>query len=195
MVQVKRKTKETNVVITFPASKTEPSKVDLELLPPTLKGAPIYSAEIDFLSHMLGVISKYSDLNFSVSATGDNDHHLSEDIAITLGAALRKVTPDTCARYGFVVVPMDDVLVEVSVDLVERIYYEGPLPTTQYEHFFRSLSENMKCNIHVRVLRGKDEHHIIEASFKALGMCLRQAMVDSGDVFSTKGAAEWTIDE
>lgn len=183
MVQVKRVTKETNIVVSIPNPGTE------------LSGPPACSTTLEFLDHMLATLSKYSGLNFSVQATGDLDHHISEDVAITLGAALRKVTPDTCARYATARVPMDDALVEVTVDLVERNFYEGPVPTVEYEHFFRSLTENFKCNVHVRVLRGVDEHHIIEAAFKGLGMCLREAMHDTGSVYSTKGAAEWTIDE
>lgn len=182
MVQVKRTTKETNVVVLIGASYEK-------------SDTPTQSTTIEFLDHMLATLSKYSGLNFSVQAEGDLDHHISEDVAITLGAAIRKATPDTCARYGSARVPMDDALVEVTVDLVERNYYEGPVPTVEYEHFFRSFTENLKCNVHVRVLRGVDEHHIIEAAFKGLGLCLNQAMADSGSVFSTKGAAEWTIDE
>ncbi|HMS24714.1 MAG TPA: imidazoleglycerol-phosphate dehydratase [Acidimicrobiia bacterium] len=183
MVQIKRATKETNIVVSIPAPGTQ------------LTDAPVHTTTLEFLDHMLATLSRYSGLNFSVQATGDLSHHISEDVAITLGVALRKATPDTCARYGVARVPMDDALVEVTVDLVERNFYQGPVPTVEYEHFFRSLTENFKCNVHVRVLRGVDEHHIIEAAFKGLGMCLRQAMQDSGSVFSTKGAAEWTIDE
>lgn len=183
MVQVKRTTKETNVVVSIP----NPGE---KIIDP-----PIQSTTLDFLDHMLATLCRYSQLNFSVQATGDLDHHISEDVAITLGVAIRKATRDTCARYGTARVPMDDALVEVTLDLVERNYYQGPVPTEQYEHFFRSLTENIKCNIHVRVLRGVDEHHIIEAAFKGLGMCLEQAMANTDTVFSTKGAANWTIDE
>lgn len=181
MVQVKRTTKETNVVINIP----KPGEGE----------DVVCSTTVDFLDHMLNTLSKYSGLNFSVQATGDNSHHIIEDVAITLGVALRKATPDTCARFGHAKVSMDDALVEVTLDLVERNFYQGPLPDSMYEHFFRSLAENMKCNVHVEIPRGYDEHHIVEGAFKALGMCLKQAMADSGDIFSTKGAAEWSIDE
>lgn len=183
MVQVKRKTKETNVVVSIPNPGSE------------LKDVPAQSTSLDFLDHMLATLSKYSSMNFSVQAEGDLDHHISEDVAITLGTAIRKAIPDTCTRYGSARVPMDDALVEVTLDLVERNYYQGPVPGVEYEHFFRSITENIRCNLHIRVLRGVDEHHIIEAAFKGLGICLNQAMKDSGSVFSTKGAAEWTIDE
>lgn len=183
MVQVKRSTKETDIVVSIPAMGSE------------ILDAPVQNTSLEFLDHMLATLSRYSGLNFSVQASGDLDHHISEDVAITLGVAFRKATPDTCARYGTARVPMDDALVEVTVDLVERNYYEGPVPTVEYEHFFRSLTENLKCNIHLRVLRGVDEHHIIEACFKGLGMALGQAMQDGGSVYSTKGTAQWTIDE
>lgn len=181
MVQIKRTTKETNVVVNIPSTG---SATDSSI-----------STTVFFLDHMLGSLSKYSGLNFSVDATGDNDHHIIEDVAITLGVALRKATPDTCARFGHAQLSMDDALVAVTVDLVERNFYEGPLPDAMYEHVMRSLAENLKCNIHIQVLRGYDEHHIIEAAFKGLGICLRQAMKDTGDIYSTKGAVEWTIDE
>jgi imidazoleglycerol-phosphate dehydratase len=184
MVQVKRVTKETNIIVSIP-----PLGHD-ELADP-----PVCSTTLEFLDHMLTTLSRYSGLDFSVQAEGDLDHHISEDVAITLGAALRRTTPDTCARYGTARVPMDDALVEVTLDLVERNFYEGPIPNNEYEHFFRSLAENIKCNIHVRVLRGYDEHHITEAAFKGLGMCLKTAMADSGEVFSTKGSAQWTFDD
>lgn len=183
MVQVKRSTKETDIVVSIP-------KFGSEVIDP-----PVQSTSLDLLDHMLSTLSKYSQMNFSVQATGDLDHHISEDVAITLGVAIRKAVSQNCARYGTARVSMDDALVEVTLDLVERNYYEGPLPSNEYEHFFRSLAENIKCNIHVRVLRGYDEHHIIEAAFKGLGIALSQAIIDSGTVFSTKGAAQWTIDE
>ncbi len=183
MVQVKRTTKETDIVIVIPKKGSKTSDT------------PVQSTTLEFLDHMLATLSRYSQLNFSVQATGDLEHHISEDVAIALGVALRKSTPDTCARYGTARVPMDDALVEVTIDLVERNFYQGPIPTNEYEHFFRTITENLKCNIHVRVLRGFDEHHIIEAAFKGLGLCLEQAMAENNTVFSTKGAASWTIDE
>lgn len=181
MVQVKRSTKETDIVVSIPDSKTT-------------QESNLQSTGDTFLDHMLETLSKYSKLNFSVQATGDLSHHISEDVAITLGVALRRATPDACVRYAEVTIPMDDALVQVCVDLVERNYYEGPIPNIEFEHFFRSLAENYKCNIHVRVIRGFDEHHIIEAAFKALGICLSVAMSETENVFSTKGSAQWTIE-
>lgn len=141
-----------------------------------------------FLDHMLVTLARYGGLNLAVSASGDLRHHLIEDVAITLGTALRDEVPETCQRYGHAVVPMDDALVEVAVDTGGRPYYAGRLPSTLYEHFFRSLADHAGWTLHLRVLRGRDRHHIVEACFKALGLALRQAFVESGAVFSTKGA-------
>ena len=69
-----------------------------------------------------------------------------------------------------------------------RPYYEGPLPSGLYDHWMRSFADNARATVHLRVLRGEDRHHIVEAAFKALGFALREALTDSGSVFSTKGS-------
>ena len=141
-----------------------------------------------FLDHMLATLARYGGLNLAVTASGDLRHHLIEDVAITLGTALRDEVPATCRRYGHAVVPMDDALVEAAVDAGGRPYYAGRLPSALYEHFFRSLADHAGWTLHLRVIRGRDRHHIVEACFKALGLALRQAMAEGGVVFSTKGA-------
>lgn len=142
-----------------------------------------------FLDHMLTTLARYAGLRLEVDASGDLRHHLVEDVAITLGAALRDEVPAECRRYGHAVVPMDDALVEASVDVGGRAYYEGRLPAPLYEHFLRSLAENAGATLHVRALRGRDRHHVVEAAFKATGLALRQALESAGGgVFSTKGA-------
>jgi imidazoleglycerol-phosphate dehydratase len=83
--------------------------------------------------------------------------------------------------------PMDDALVQVALDLGGRAYYRGPVPSSLYDHFLRSLAENAALTLHVRVLRGRDRHHIVEAAFKALGLALRHALAPGDSVFSTKG--------
>ena len=83
---------------------------------------------------------------------------------------------------------MDDALVECALDIGGRPYYRGPLPSSLYDHWMRSFADNAHVTLHLRVLRGRDRHHIVEAAFKALGLCLRDALVESGTVFSTKGA-------
>jgi imidazoleglycerol-phosphate dehydratase len=140
-----------------------------------------------FLDHMLTALAKYSGLGLTVTATGDLPHHIIEDTAITLGAALREAIPATAARYGDRTIPMDDALVQCVVDIGGRPYYRGGLPSRMYDHWMRSFADNARATIHIRVLRGSDRHHIVEAAFKALGLALRDALVESGSVFSTKG--------
>lgn len=141
-----------------------------------------------FLDHMLGTFGRYAALRLEVDAAGDMRHHLVEDVAITLGLALHAETPATCARYGHAIVPMDDALVQAALDLSGRPYYEGPIASKLYDHFFRSLAGQAALTLHLRVLRGHDRHHIVEAAFKAFGLALRQALVTEHDVVSTKGA-------
>jgi imidazoleglycerol-phosphate dehydratase len=156
--------------------------------------ATVHTGE-PFLDHMLVAFARYSGVDVALEATGDLRHHLIEDVAITLGAAMAAFAPSTCARYGDRTVPMDDALVHVALDLGGRPFYEGPLPSPLYDHFLRSFADNAKATLHVRVLRGKDRHHIVEAAFKALGLALRHALVESGGVFSTKGSVRLEITE
>jgi imidazoleglycerol-phosphate dehydratase len=141
-----------------------------------------------FFDHMLVTFARYAGLRLDVEAAGDLQHHLLEDVAITLGLALRDEVPPHCARYGHAVIPMDEALVEVAVDAGGRAHYEGPLPVRLYDHVFRSLAINAAMTLHVRVLRGTDRHHIVEAAFKALGLALRSAFAPGDAVFSTKGS-------
>ena len=92
------------------------------------------------------------------------------------------------ARYGDRTIPMDDALVHVALDIGGRPWYEGPLPSGLYDHWMRSFADNARATLHVRVIRGRDRHHIVEAAFKALGLALRDALVETGAVFSTKGS-------
>jgi imidazoleglycerol-phosphate dehydratase len=145
-----------------------------------------------FLDHMLLALARYAGLELQVTASGDLRHHLIEDVAITLGMALRREVPDACARYGEALVPMDDALVQAALDLGGRFYYRGPIPSPLYDHFLRSLAEQAAITLHVRVLRGRDRHHVVEAAIKAVGLAFRQALVPEGAVFSTKGAVAVT---
>ena len=177
MTTVVRESKETNIRIT---------------LTPGTGVATVQTGE-PFLDHMLVALSRYSGIDMHVEATGDLKHHLIEDVAIAMGAAVAAYAPATCARYGDRTVPMDDALVHVSLDLGGRPFYEGPLPSGLYDHFLRSFADNARATLHVRVLRGTDKHHIVEAAFKALGLALREALVESGAVFSTKGSVRLEI--
>ncbi len=143
---------------------------------------------VPFLDHMMVTLARYSGLDIEMTATGDLKHHLIEDVAIAFGSALAGIVPATASRYGDRVVPMDDALVHVSIDVGGRPYYRGPLPSSLYDHWMRSFADNARTTLHVRVLRGDDRHHIVEAAFKALGLALRDALAEGGAVFSTKGA-------
>jgi imidazoleglycerol-phosphate dehydratase len=151
-------------------------------------GMTAISTTEPFLDHMMVTLARYSGLGLTVEATGDLRHHVIEDVAITLGTAVQRLAPPTAARYGERTVPMDDALVQAVLDLGGRPYYRGPLPSSLYEHWMRSFCDHASATLHLRVLRGDDRHHIVEAAFKALGLALRQAVADSGAVFSTKGA-------
>jgi imidazoleglycerol-phosphate dehydratase len=172
MTTIVRETKETKITVELALGKGE-ARVDT--------GLP-------FFDHMLATFARYAGLELTLHARGDLRHHLMEDVAITLGVAVRQVIPATAARYGERCIPMDDALVQACLDVGGRFHYRGPLRNKLYEHFMRSFSEHAKMTLHLRILRGKDSHHVTEAAFKALGLALRDAMVDSGTVFSTKGS-------
>jgi imidazoleglycerol-phosphate dehydratase len=141
-----------------------------------------------FLAHMVETLARYAGLDVRLSASGDLRHHLVEDVAITLGLALADEVPERAARYGWAVVPMDDALVEAAVDVGGRPYYVGRLPSKLYTHFLHSFATNLGATLHVRVVRGRDRHHVVEAAVKAVGLALRQALEEGDAVFSTKGS-------
>jgi imidazoleglycerol-phosphate dehydratase len=155
-------------------------------------------AEVDttvpFLDHMLVTFARYAGLDLAVHARGDLPHHTIEDVAIVVGAAVARALPATAARYGDRTIPMDDALVHAAVDLGGRPYYRGPLPSRLYDHWMRSFADNARATLHVRVLRGRDRHHVVEAAFKALGLAVRDAFAETGAVFSTKGAVAFDAD-
>lgn len=168
---------------------TSETRIRLEISRGT--GRSSITTGLRFLDHMMVTLARYAHLDISLQATGDLKHHLIEDVGIAFGAAIADHTPPTCARYGHRVVPMDDALVEVTIDLGGRPYYHGPVPSSLYDHWFRSFADHAHTTLHVRVIRGQDRHHIVEAAFKALGLALSDALIDSGTVFSTKGAVRW----
>jgi imidazoleglycerol-phosphate dehydratase len=149
---------------------------------------------VPFLDHMLVTFARYSGLDLTVSARGDLPHHTIEDVAIAVGSALAAHLPATAARYGDRTVPMDDALVHCALDLGGRPYYRGPVPSRLYDHWMRSFADNARATLHLRVLRGVDRHHVVEAAFKALGLAVRDAMVEGGAVFSTKGAVSLRVE-
>jgi len=173
MKSVERKTRETDIRIEMGRG----------------TGAASVSTGSGFLDHMMTTLARYSGLDITVAATGDIKHHLIEDVAIAAGAALAGVIPATCARYANRTVAMDDALVQAVLDAGGRPFYEGPLPSNLYEQWMRSFADSAGATLHLRVLRGRDRHHVIEAAFKSLGLSLAQALTPSDAVFSTKGAA------
>jgi imidazoleglycerol-phosphate dehydratase len=164
---------------------TTETSVRVELRPGS--GVGTIATGVPFLDHMLTALARYSALDIDVSARGDLRHHVIEDVALTIGRAFRDSIPDGAARYGSRTVPMDDALVQATVDIGGRPYYEGPIPSRIYDHWMRSFSDGSRSTIHIVVLRGSDRHHIIEAAFKALGFALRDALIDTGATMSTKG--------
>lgn len=180
MSEVRRDTRETKVRVELT---TDPAAIEV-------------STTIPFLDHMLVTLARYAGMGLRVTASGDLRHHISEDVAIALGAALSARVPVTATRYGDRTVPMDDALVHCALDVGGRPYYRGPLPSATYDHWFRSFADNARATVHVRVLRGRDRHHVIEAAFKALGLALRDALRDTGDgaVFSTKGTVNLEVE-
>ena len=156
-------------------------------------------AEVDiddrFLGHMIVTLARYANLDISIEATGDLRHHLVEDVAIVLGQALAEELPENRVRFGEALVPMDEALVQAAIDVGGRPYYVGKLPSKLYTHFLHSFATQLDATLHVRVLRGEDRHHVVEAAIKATGLALRKALVPAEDVFSTKGAVHSTRGE
>ena len=148
-----------------------------------------------FLAHMVETLARYSALDIELEAEGDLRHHLIEDVAITIGTALRDEVPARAARYGWTILPMDEALVGAAIDVGGRPWFEGRLPSRLYTHFLHSFATNLGATLHVDVIRGRDKHHIVEAAIKAVGMSLRQALREGDTVFSTKGAVRWTRPE
>lgn len=157
-----------------------------------LDGTGKYQVEtgIGFLNHMLELFSKHSLIDLTVKAKGDlkiDEHHTVEDIGICLGEALRKAVGDKkgIERYGFLL-PMDEALAEVAIDLGGRSYLVwnvtfkrekiGDMPTELFEDFFKAIADNLQANIHINVKYGRNEHHITESVFKSFSRALRFAV-------------------
>ena len=145
------------------------------------------TCEIQFLKHMTETLARYAGFDLVLSAEGDNDHHIIEDTAITLGKAIRQAMGDEpIERMATAVIPMDDALVMASLDLVDRPYADIDCPDPLYTHFMRSLAMSAGMTLHIVVIRGFDEHHIVEAGFKATGKALAEALRHRSTELSTK---------
>ncbi len=153
-------------------------------------GTSTIDTGIPFFDHMLTLFSKHGLFDLSIKADGDIEvdfHHTVEDTGITLGEAMKEAlgTKEGIRRYGCCYLPMDETLARVVVDLSNRPHLEfrapentpsAPnLPFTLVEEFCRALASNLRANIHVELLYGRDGHHIAEAIFKGLARALRDA--------------------
>ena len=184
--------------------KTLETGVDLELVVDG-SGEHDISTGIPFFDHMLTHIARHGFFDLKVSATGDTEvdfHHSVEDIGICLGQAF-KIALDGykgIVRYGNALVPMDEALVSVAMDIGGRPHLVfnakierekvGDFDTELVEEFLKAFSNHLGCNLHVNVMYGSNTHHIIEAIFKALAKALDAAtMIDKRvtGVLSTKG--------
>lgn len=171
---------------------TKETKVQLEL--DSTSRTTTVKTPYPFLSHMLETLSKYAGWGLQLRAESKDDveHHLYEDVALTLGQALKRWIADrSIRRFGKAYVPMDDALVAVALDAGGRPYYEGPLPHELWDHFFRSLAFEAGLTLHVAVERGREQHHVVEACVKGLGMALRDALAPAKEPASTKGRVEY----
>lgn len=170
--RIVRKTKETNVSVDVKIDGTGEARV---------------RTGIKFLNHMVASLAKHSMIDISLEGKGDLTHHLVEDTGITLGEALNKALGSRAgiARFGYATAPMDDALAYASVDLVKRPYSVLELkidkdgiedtPAEDIYHFLQSLATSLQANIHIIVQYGQNDHHKVEAGFKALALSMRQA--------------------
>jgi imidazoleglycerol-phosphate dehydratase/histidinol-phosphatase len=160
------------------------------------------STGIGFFDHMLEQLAKHSGCDLSLHIKGDlhiDEHHSIEDAALALGQAFKTALGDKrgIERYGFYTVPMDDCLADVAIDfsgrswLVWNVKFKrekvGKMPVEMFEHFFKSFSDASACNLNIKA-RGKNEHHKIEAIFKAWARAIKMAVKRQGDELpTTKG--------
>lgn len=147
------------------------------------------STGLGFLDHMVTLLGAHAGFDLTVAATGDlhvDEHHLVEDVGLVLGEVIRRALRDRSGigRFGFVL-PMDEALAQVAIDLSGRPHlewnaaftreYVGDVPTEMFKHFFKSLTDELRCALHISVT-GDNEHHKIEAIFKGVGRALRSAV-------------------
>jgi imidazoleglycerol-phosphate dehydratase len=166
---VKRQTKETNIMLKLELDGTGSYQID---------------TGIKTLDHLLSQTVKHGRFDLTIKAAGDDEHHVSEDIAICLGKALNEALGEKLGivRMGDATVPMDDALATVAIDLSGRGYCVLDLsfkrndmrgfPTDLIRHFLEAFAAEAKMNLHGRVLYGTNDHHKAEALFKALGRAL-----------------------
>lgn len=188
---VERKTKETDIAITLNLDGNGTSVID---------------TGIGFFDHMLEGFAKHGFFDLNCKVTGDlqvDGHHTVEDAGIVLGQAISQAVGDKkgIRRYGYFILPMDDALALCAVDLCGRPYLNfeceftsprvGYLDTELVKEFFYAVSYSAGMNLHIKMLSGSNNHHMIEAMFKAFAKALDQATGFDPrvtDVLSTKGS-------
>lgn len=193
VAKVQRSTKETNISV----------EVNLDGT-----GKCVIDTPLPFLSHMLEQIGRHGAIDLTVKASGDveiDGHHTTEDVGIVLGKAVLEALGDRAGirRYGSATLPMDEALVTVALDLSGRPFFvwRVPLPkakvgefdTELAEVFFEAFARASQTNLHVHLLAGQNNHHIIEICFKALAKALRAATERdprAPGVPSTKGSLD-----
>jgi imidazoleglycerol-phosphate dehydratase len=186
--KVERKTKETSVEISV-----------------ALDGKGVTSNEtgVKFLDHMLDSFATHSSIDLEVKAQGDLQHHIVEDVALALGSALNKALGERTGitRFGEAIVPMDDALALAAIDLVRRPFVAIQLqiertmiedvPREDLEHFLHTLATTLEATVHVKVLEGRNDHHKVEAAFKAFARAFAAATTldprRSGQLPTSKG--------
>ncbi|CAB4664881.1 unannotated protein [freshwater metagenome] len=191
VARVERVTKESSVTVELNIDGTGNVTVDT--------GVP-------FFDHMLGQLGKHSGFDLTVTTTGDTHvdaHHTVEDTSLAVGQALREALGDKAGirRFGDAMVPLDECLVQAAVDLSGRPYVVhrepeiveliGTYDTTLTRHIWESFVAEARICLHVRVLEGRNAHHVVEAQFKAVARALRDAVALDARVVgvpSTKGS-------
>ncbi len=188
-----RATKETTVAIALDVDGTGRTEV---------------STGLPFFDHMVEQLGRHASFDLSVQATGDlhiDAHHTVEDVGIVLGGCLDEALGDKAGvrRFASMLLPLDEALVEVALDLSGRPYLAygidfapdtpglgtPPFNPQLAEEFWRAFVTAANLTLHVRLLEGKNTHHIVEASFKGVARCLRDAVrIEGGGIPSTKGA-------
>lgn len=173
--QIQRKTNETNVAISLVIDGTGEREIN---------------TPIGFLNHMLDLFSKQGLFDLKIKAIGDtfiDEHHTVEDIGIVLGQVFGRVLGDKkgIRRYGFFILPMDEVLATVAIDFSGRYSFTlksefsrekvGDLSTELVYDFWDAFAQNAKANLYIKIENGRNDHHKIEALFKAVGRAARMA--------------------
>jgi len=151
---MRRKTNETEVILTWGDSIS-------------------INTGVEIFDHFLSQMAVHGGFNLEITATGSNEHHIVEDVGICLGQAFLEMKK---GRIGYSIVPMDDALVMVVIDFSGRGYSQIEGNNELMSTFLGAFAREGRFNLHVVILRGENEHHIVEAVFKALGRALREGI-------------------